>query len=67
MSRTLQVGDVQVAEAKLADLCGRYRVGELSLFGSAPNDVYLCVSLTEPFAEDGRCHKLVAGTIKPAL
>jgi hypothetical protein len=32
------------------------------------NDVYLCVSLTEPFDEDGRCHKLVAGVIrKPRL
>jgi|SRR5208337_1626050 len=27
------------------------------------NDVYLCVSLTEVFAEDGRCHKLVAAII----
>jgi Dual OB-containing domain len=24
------------------------------------NNVYLCVSLTEPFSGDGRCHKLVA-------
>jgi hypothetical protein len=27
------------------------------------NDVYLCVSLTEPFDKDGRCHKLVAAVI----
>jgi hypothetical protein len=27
------------------------------------NDVYLCVSLTEPYSEDGRCHKLVAAII----
>jgi hypothetical protein len=27
-------------------------------------DVYLCVSLTEPYKEDGRCHKLVAAIIK---
>lgn len=28
------------------------------------NDVYLCVSLTEPYERDGRCHKLVAAIIK---
>jgi len=27
------------------------------------NDVYLCISLTETYAEDGRCHKLVAAVI----
>jgi hypothetical protein len=26
-------------------------------------DVYLCISLTEPYDEDGRCHKLVAAVI----
>lgn len=32
------------------------------------SDVYLCVSLTEPYEEDGRCHKLVAAVIaNPAL
>jgi hypothetical protein len=32
------------------------------------NDAYLCVSLTEPYAEDGRCHKLVAAIIRnPSL
>lgn len=35
MSRTLQLGDAQVDEALLADLCRRYRVRELSLIGSA--------------------------------
>ena len=35
MNRTLQLGDVQVDEAMLADLCKRYGVRELSLFGSA--------------------------------
>ena len=35
MGRTLQLGDTQVDETNLADLCGRYRVRELSLFGSA--------------------------------
>ena len=35
MGRTLQLGDAQVDENKLADLCRRYGVSELSLFGSA--------------------------------
>lgn len=35
MSRTLQLGCTQVEEANLADLCRRYGVRELSLFGSA--------------------------------
>jgi uncharacterized protein len=35
MSRTLQVGDLEVDEAQLADLCRRYQVRELSVFGSA--------------------------------
>ena len=28
------------------------------------SDVYLCISLTEPYKEDGRCHKLVAAVIR---
>ena len=35
MGHTLQLGDVEVDEIKLADLCRHYRVRELSLFGSA--------------------------------
>lgn len=35
MSRTLQLGNAQVDESILADLCRRYRVRELSFFGSA--------------------------------
>jgi predicted nucleotidyltransferase len=35
MDRTLQHGDTQVDEARLADLCRRYQVRELSFFGSA--------------------------------
>ena len=27
------------------------------------NDLYLCVSLTEPYEQDGRCHKIVAAVI----
>jgi predicted nucleotidyltransferase len=35
MSPTVQLGDAEVDAAKLADLCRRYGVTELSLFGSA--------------------------------
>jgi predicted nucleotidyltransferase len=35
MSQTLHLGDIEVDETKLADLCRRYQVRELSLFGSA--------------------------------
>ena len=35
MSRMLQLGGVQVDDARLADLCRSYSVRELSLFGSA--------------------------------
>ena len=35
MSQTIQLGIVEVDETKLADLCRRYRVRELSIFGSA--------------------------------
>jgi predicted nucleotidyltransferase len=35
MGRTLQLGDSQVDETKIADLCRRYGVRELSFFGSA--------------------------------
>ena len=35
MSRTLQLGNTQVDESKLEEVCRRYRVRELSFFGSA--------------------------------
>ena len=35
MNRMLQLGTVQVDEARLATLCRQYHVRELSLFGSA--------------------------------
>lgn len=35
MGRTLQLGQTQVDESALAELCRRYRVRELSVFGSA--------------------------------
>ena len=35
MSRMLQLGDTQVDDTKLADLCRRYCLRELSFFGSA--------------------------------
>ena len=35
MGRSLQLGDAQVDESTLAELCRRYSIRELSLFGSA--------------------------------
>lgn len=35
MSQVLHLGEIAVDEIKLADLCRRYQVRELSLFGSA--------------------------------
>jgi uncharacterized protein len=35
MGDTLHLGEIEVNEAKSADLCRRYHVRELSLFGSA--------------------------------
>lgn len=35
MSQTLELGDVQIDAAALAELCRRYSVRELSLFGSS--------------------------------
>ncbi len=35
MNRTLQLGDSSVDETKLIELCRRYHVRELSVFGSA--------------------------------
>jgi len=35
MGQALQIGDIEVDAAKLAELCRRYQVRELSLFGSA--------------------------------
>jgi hypothetical protein len=39
------------------------------VYGGSPGDhplkdVYICVSLTEPYEQDGRCHKLVAAVIR---
>ncbi len=38
MGQILHLGATQVDAATLADLCRRYQVGELSLFGSAARD-----------------------------
>jgi predicted nucleotidyltransferase len=35
MGQALQLGDIEVDAAKLAELCRRYQVRELSVFGSA--------------------------------
>jgi hypothetical protein len=42
------------------------------VYGGSPgyhplSDVFLCVSLTEPFEQDGRCHKLIAAVIRHPL
>ncbi|MCX6619305.1 MAG: nucleotidyltransferase family protein [Acidobacteria bacterium] len=34
----IHIGPLEVDEAKLADICGRYRVRQLSLFGSAARE-----------------------------
>jgi len=38
MGRMITLGSVQVTELALAEVCERYRVRELSLFGSAARD-----------------------------
>ena len=35
MNHTIQLGNIQVNEARLAELCRQYHVRELSVFGSA--------------------------------
>lgn len=35
MNRLIQIGDIQVDESRLVELCRRYAVRELSVFGSA--------------------------------
>jgi hypothetical protein len=35
MSQTLRLGDIDIDEARLAELCQRYQVRELPVFGSA--------------------------------
>lgn len=59
MSQTLHLGDARVDESKLADLCRRYKVRELSMFGSAArgemrpdSDIDLLVEF-QPNAEVG--------------
>jgi uncharacterized protein len=59
MSQMLQIGEARVDEARLADLCRRYRVRELSVFGSAArgemrpdSDIDLLVDF-QPNAEVG--------------
>lgn len=47
-----------VTDPRARDLFGPQGVGTY-LIGEA----YLCVSVTEPFEKDGRCHKLVAGIL----
>ena len=62
MGGTLQLGNAQVDEADLADLCRRYRVRELSLFGSAArgdmradSDIDMLVEFLPDAGIDVRC------------
>jgi hypothetical protein len=50
---------LSVTDRAVRDMLARKKEGPYPL-----NDVYLCISLTEPYDEDGRCHKLVAAVIK---
>jgi hypothetical protein len=54
ISYSLSVTDPAVRNAFARKDEGQYQLA----------DVYLCISLTEPFDEDGRCHKLVAAVIR---
>jgi hypothetical protein len=47
----------------LTDPVARDRFSAKEEGGYPLNDVYLCVSLTEPYEHDDRCHKLVAAII----
>jgi len=47
----------------ITDPLVRDRFGSKQEGDYALKDVYLCLSLTEPFEKDGRCHKLVAAII----
>ena len=73
MSQMLHLGETEVDEAQLADLCRRYQVRELSLFGSAArgemrpdSDIDLLVEFL-PNAEVGLagCGKTVPNPGKP--
>ena len=45
---------------KITDPVARAAFKSKDIGNHVLNDVYLCLSLTEPYQEDGRCHKLVA-------
>jgi hypothetical protein len=47
-----------VTDPRARDVFGPQGVGIYPI-----GEAYLCVSLTEPFEKDGRCHKLVAGIL----
>ena len=47
-----------VTDPRARDVFGPQGVGTYPI-----GEAYLCVSLTEPFEKDGRCHKLVAGIL----
>ena len=55
VSYKLSVTDPVVREQLDARPTGKYRIGS--------TEIFLCVSLSEAFRGDGRCHKLVASVI----
>jgi len=50
--------NLSVTDPVVRDVFGAKEEGEYPL-----NDVYLCISLTEPYEHDDKCHKLVAAII----
>lgn len=47
-----------VTDPRARDIFGPQGLGTYPI-----GEAYLCISLTEPFEKDGRCHKLVAGIL----
>ena len=50
--------NLSVTDPAARDVFGTKEEGHYPL-----NDVYLCISLTEPYEHDDKCHKLVAAII----
>jgi hypothetical protein len=50
--------NLSITDPVVRDVFGKKEQGHYPL-----NDVYLCISLTEPFEHDDKCHKLVAAVI----
>jgi hypothetical protein len=53
---------LSVTDPIVRDLFGAKEEGSYSL-----DEIYLCISLTEPYEQDDRCHKLIAAVISKQL